>query len=134
MKKLSVKEKAKAYDEAKDRMMRAFESNRCSLYFVREIFPELEEDKDVRIRKALIAILKSDFEKDTTIYGITVGDIINWLGKIPPQNSWKPSNKQVEALQYVYQNLNPPLSDKQGWDSLKTLELMYRDLKKLIRE
>lgn len=50
------------------------------------------------------------------------------------QTSWKPSNKQVEALQYVYQNLNPPLSDKRGWDSLKTLELMCRDLKKLIRE
>lgn len=98
---------------------------------VREIFPEPKEDKDRRIRKALMFILKSDFEKDTMVYDISVGDIIDWLGKIPPQNRWTPSNKQIEALQYVYQNLNPLLSDKRGWDSLKTLELMYRDLKKL---
>ena len=47
------------------------------------------------------------------------------------KNIWKPSNEQIEALQYVYQNLTPSLTDKRGWDSLKTLELMCRDLKKL---
>lgn len=44
-------------------------------------FPELKESEDERIRKALISILKSDFEKDTEIYGISVGDIIAWLEK-----------------------------------------------------
>lgn len=138
MKKLSVQEKAKAYDEALERA-RKINSGECvaappDWTLCEVLFPVLREDKDMRIRRALISILKSDFEKDTTIYGISVGDIIDWLGKIPPQNRWTPSNKQIKALQYVYQNLNPPLSDKRGWDSLKTLELMYRDLKKLIKE
>jgi len=45
------------------------------------IFPTLKESENERIRKALISILKSDFEKDTTIYDISVGDIIAWLEK-----------------------------------------------------
>lgn len=45
------------------------------------IFPELAEPEDERIRKALIAVLKSDFESDTTIYDISVGEIIAWLEK-----------------------------------------------------
>ena len=45
------------------------------------IFPELKESEDVKIRKALIAILKSDFETDTTIYDISIGEIIDWLEK-----------------------------------------------------
>lgn len=45
------------------------------------IFPELKESENKKIRKALISILESDFEKDTTIYDISVGDIITWLKK-----------------------------------------------------
>ena len=45
------------------------------------LFPELKESDDEKIRKALIAILKSDFETDTTIYDISVGEIIDWLEK-----------------------------------------------------
>jgi len=48
-----------------------------------------------------------------------------------PKQVWKPSDEQMEALQYIYRNINPPLSDKLGWNSLRTLELMYQELKKL---
>lgn len=51
------------------------------------IFPELKEPEDERIRKALISILKSDFENDTTIHDISVGDIIAWLEKQSKQSS-----------------------------------------------
>ena len=54
-----------------------------------------------------------------------------WLSSLKERYTWKPSDEQMKALQYVYRNLNPPLSDKLGWNSLKTLELMYQDLKKL---
>jgi hypothetical protein len=37
----------------------------------------------------------------------------------------------MDALQYIYRNLNPQLFDKLGWDSIKTLESLYQDLKKL---
>ena len=43
--------------------------------------PEIQKSENEKIRKALISILKSDFEKDTTIYDISVGDIIAWLEK-----------------------------------------------------
>lgn len=45
------------------------------------IFPEVKESEDEKIRKALISILKSDFEKDTAIFGISIGQIIDWLEK-----------------------------------------------------
>lgn len=58
------------------------------------LFPELKSE-DERIRKALIAILKSDFETDTTIYDISVGEIIAWLEK---QKSAKLDEKYEEAI------------------------------------
>ena len=39
------------------------------------------ESEDDKIRKALISVLTSDFEKDTTIDGITVEEIVAWLEK-----------------------------------------------------
>lgn len=56
---------------------------------------------------------------------------ITWLKSLKDRHFWKPSDEQMDALQYVCRNLNPPLSDKLGWDSLKTLELLYKILKKL---
>ena len=54
---MTQEEKAKAYDEAKARMSRAFNSNRCTIGFMNEIFPELAESEDERIRKSLIHLV-----------------------------------------------------------------------------
>ena len=87
-----------------------------------------EEDENIRqwiisdIDK-LLALKKKSF--------IIADKEINWLKSLKPQTTWKPSDEQLDALQYVYRNCNPPLSDELGWDSLRTLELMYQDLKKL---
>ena len=40
---MTTEEKAQAYDEAKARMSRAWNDNRCTLGFMNEIFPELKE-------------------------------------------------------------------------------------------
>lgn len=56
------------------------------LYFI-DKYVKFEErtpawsKEDEEVRKALISILKSDFEKDTTIFGISVEQIITWLEK-----------------------------------------------------
>ncbi len=42
---------------------------------------ELVETKNEKIREALISVLTSDFEKDTTINDITVEEIVDWLEK-----------------------------------------------------
>ena len=59
MKELSIEQKAKAYDEAKLRMSAAYNSNRCTLGFMNEIFPELKESEDEKIRKNIVTYLKS---------------------------------------------------------------------------
>jgi len=71
-------------------------------------------------------------------YG-NVGKCIDWLKSLKDRvgceanctTTWEPSDEQLDALQYVYRNCKPLLSDNLGWDSLRTLELMYQDLKKL---
>ena len=68
-----------------------------------EIFPELRESEDERIRKALISILKSDFEKDTTIYDISVGDIIAWLEKQGEQKPTDTDNKFIRIRETSYE-------------------------------
>lgn len=68
-----------------------------------EIFPELKESRGEKIRKALISVLKSDFENDTTIHDISVADIIDWLEK---QGEQKPAEWHREDEQ----NLNVCLS------------------------
>ena len=80
---LSIEEKAKAYDESKARMKVAWDSNRCTLGFMNEIFPELKESKDEKIRKAIYNALKYleseqswDFLDDVDIL-----DAYAWLEK-----------------------------------------------------
>ena len=46
-----------------------------------ETLDESKEPDDETIRKALVSILESDFEKDTTVFDISVGQIIAWLAK-----------------------------------------------------
>ena len=92
MKELSIEEKAKHYDEALEIAKKNYDAAQdmcngsqigveCFKNTLTNIFPELKRLEDEKIRKALISILKSDFEKDTTINGISVSDIIVWLKK-----------------------------------------------------
>ena len=60
-----------------------------------------------------------------------VRECIDWLKFLRPQYTWQPSDEQMDALQYIYRNTNPQFFDKLGWDSIKTLESLYQDLKKL---
>lgn len=75
---LSIEEKAKAYDEAKARIKAAWDSNRCTLGFMNEIFPEFKENEDERLRKTTILFLK-DFAKQGYENAV---ECIDWLEKI----------------------------------------------------
>ena len=88
MKELS--EKAKAYDEAINRMKRyVVDEYGCSRIKVADVFPELKEDKDEKLRKRLIRIFKSYQNPKTHINpneweGLKICDIIDWLEKQKP--------------------------------------------------
>lgn len=90
---MTQEKKAKAYDEAKARMSRAFNSNRCTIGFMNEIFPELCESKDERIRKELIEFVKSR--------GGFKQEYIAWLenqGEQKPVNNIEPKFKVGDSI------------------------------------
>jgi hypothetical protein len=59
---MTQEEKAKAYDEAIKRAKEAAEKGMVSHNFVSDIFPELAESEDEKIRKALIEVVKESSE------------------------------------------------------------------------
>jgi hypothetical protein len=67
------------------------------------IFPELKESEDERIRKEIQSVIKQ-LDKDTTICGkkYDYNKWIAWLEKQGEQQDWKPSEEQLEALDYAY--------------------------------
>lgn len=72
---MTEKEKAKAYDEAIERAKKLYSNG-----IVEEIFPELKESEDERIKKAIIEFFES--EDDNTTYSLVrKKDIIAWLEK-----------------------------------------------------
>ena len=93
--------------------------------------PSWSEEDEVGIGDALWAIEQArTITKDENDMG-NLWYAERWLKSLKDRYAWKPSEEQLDALQYVYRNFNPPPTDKLGWNSLKTLELMYHDLKKL---
>lgn len=104
MKELTIEQKARAYDDAKARMSRAFNSNRCTIGFMNEIFPEFREDPDEVIRTALKQGFFEYGNSFTTFGGITVGDIIAWLEKQCEQHSPVDINKMVDEFAHTEVN------------------------------
>ena len=76
MKELSIEEKAKRYDEAYKKVAVRFGSN-----VAEEIFPELAESEDERIRKAIKYGLDYVFTNNTTVYETTKEQCLAWLEK-----------------------------------------------------
>lgn len=83
MKVLSIEQKAKAYDEALKIAKEAAEKGMVSHNFVSDIFPELKESEDERIRKHLIGVVE-------LYYGNTdeheKKDCLDWLERQGEQN------------------------------------------------
>lgn len=80
---MTQEEKASAYDVLLTKAKQIYnkENDVLIIHTIEDLFPEVRKNEDERIRKALISILKSDFEEDTKIFGISVGKIIAWLEK-----------------------------------------------------
>ena len=69
------KEKVKAYSEDIERTNKSYDNE-----ITEEIFPELKENKDERIKKAIIEFFESE-DDDTTYSLVRKKDIIDWLEK-----------------------------------------------------
>lgn len=83
MKELSIEEKAQAYDEAleKARQLCAYPTTKPFINDLQDLFPELKESEDERIKKTLINFFSKGAEYDSSTNGIKDRDIIAWLEK-----------------------------------------------------
>ena len=84
MKELSNEEKAKRYDEAIERATKWYDANTNEGYrgIFEDIFPELKENEDERIRKAIeYAICQSTHSDGTLINGVSSEESLAWLEK-----------------------------------------------------
>ena len=95
MKEMTIEEKAKLYDKAKARMSRAYNDNRCTISFMNEIFPELKENEDERVRNKLIEFFKGYSPDEEWWRNITQEDILAWLEKHSEQKTVDEIAKEV---------------------------------------
>lgn len=85
MDKFTVKQKAEAYDEAIKKAKEALNDGTISsnaIAYLQDIFPELKENKDEKIRKALLKMMHDTPNAACeTIYNIHKEECIAWLEK-----------------------------------------------------
>ena len=102
MKKLSIEQKAKAYDEAIKKAAALYKASEpmsgCNV-ILETLFPELAESEDEKIRKALINIFAThkDYEM---FFGVSVEDIHAWLER-QGEHTIACSEEQMKVLDEV---------------------------------
>lgn len=121
MKELSIEQKAKRYDEALERARRIYDTDRVSgieLTTCEEIFPELRESEDERIRKWLIAYLENRVlntgileEKDSC------KEAIAWLEEQKPVEEINSEDYGIDGLYVAMDILNETLGQVEGYQS-----------------
>lgn len=121
---MTEKEKAKAYDEAIERAKELYGNG-----ITEEIFPELKESKDKKIREAILnGLIDCRDAPDlgwSNFGGIHIDDCIAWLEKQDKKLSWKPSKEEMDALYSLSYITNE--YDEYKEDAITHL---YQDLKR----
>jgi CRISPR/Cas system Type II protein with McrA/HNH and RuvC-like nuclease domain len=94
---MTQEEKAKAYDEAleKARQLCAYPTSKPFISDLQDLFPELAESEDERIRKALIKYLDA-LDDDEIRYGVSFKDMRTWLEKQSKASKVEQAMREVE--------------------------------------
>lgn len=129
MKELSIEEKAKLYDEALNRAKNwrnAPNSDKIPTYanrVIEEIFPELYEPDDEKIRKTIIRFFKDNYPNETQMYegSVTVGKAIDWLEK-QGEKDYTLSKEDVQALNRISAILVEASEVKNWWKEYRLIE------------
>ena len=107
---MTIEQKAKAYDDA---ISRAKVVNKGTLDYniVAEIFPELKESEDERIRAEIISALEMNVDTILSVLfpgaHYTVKEAIAWLEKQGEQKPADPNGEWIEDY-WVYHKVNNP--------------------------
>ena len=124
MKELTQEEKAKAYDKAVEIAKSKIKNNKDHVLYeddIIEIFPELKESEDERVRRDIIRYLK----KTSPAIGENIEKMLAWLEKQGEQKS----EEEVDNLHtYLYGEQNP--ADEVGnYDHKKVLQTIINEQK-----
>lgn len=122
----------KAYKEALERAksIHSFSSDLAEIKRMEQLFPELAETEEKRIRQNCIHFL--ELQKSHHAATFEIEECIDWLEKQGNNTySWKPSDKQLEAFEHFVRSIG-----ESGYASLydnntKLLYSLLFDLKKL---
>lgn len=125
---MKQEEKARAYDKAlaKAKEQYNYPCMRSCMGILEEIFPELKESEDEKMRKELIRAFKS-LNTIKVWNGIERNDILAWLEKQAEQKAYpKTLDEAIDLYYFSYGN------NKGGFDNL-SLE-KFRDIVKTFVE
>ena len=121
---MTEKEKVKAYDEAIERAKKLYGNG-----IAEEIFPELKESKDKKIREAILkGLIDCRDAPDlgwSNFGGIHIDDCIAWLEKQGKKSSWKPSKEEMDVLYSLSYITNEYDEHKED-----VITHLYQDLKR----
>ena len=124
----------KAYKEALERARSYYNNEEVRVGMtpieLEEIFPELGESEDERIRKALVRFHKSTIDVD----GIKGEEIVAWLEKQGQETSWKPSKGQINALEHFVRSIGESGYASPYDNNTKLLVSLLHDLEKLEKQ
>ena len=98
MKELTIEQKAKAYDEVREKIALRFGSN-----VAEEIFSEFEMNENDRVRKELVAFLEelSKLGKDTNFDRWKTSDCANWIAWLQKQGTVDENEVVIRVLNEV---------------------------------
>ena len=132
MKEISIQEKAQLYDKAIERAKKwrnAPNIDKMPTYgnrIIEEIFPELKENEDEKIKNAILNNLKKMWGNcQDDICGIHVEYAIAWLEKQDKKSSWKPSKEEMDVLYSLSYITNEYDEHKED-----VITHLYQDLKR----
>lgn len=97
----TLEEKARAYDKALERARKLYNSEETSAdveIACENIFPELAESEDERMKKAIIHILYENYTDAAVIEGVEIAEIVAWLEK----QATKSVNIDIESMVSQY--------------------------------
>ena len=137
MKELSTEEKAKRYDEIINKMKHyVVDEYGCSRIKVADVFPELKESEDEKIRKKLISLI--EWSKSYSASSITTdesNEMISWLEKQGEQKPVEWSVEDVYEYNHILKILNSVVEEQEtkGYNNLISSVNWLKSLKDRIQ-
>ena len=122
MKELSIEEKAKAYDKAIERARKYYEETSNNVYksMLEQIFPELKESEDEKIRKELIETIHLAYDCGCSLNKEQRDKYLAWIekqGEQKPTKLAKGENYGIDGLHAAIDILQQTLGKVDGYQT-----------------